>query len=270
MTCSDVERVLPELLDGDPDGEFQNPFGSAELATHVQSCSFCTELVSDLRMIASESRRMAASEEPPARVWVRIAAQLRAEGLITEGLITEGLITEGSAHQADAGTSRALAARRRWSAWWLVPVAAAVLAAGSYVVTHKPAAQVARQETPGRPAAVAVTPGGDSASFGVLRSKQVATSPTSTAKLAPSVAPSPHTVEPGPDAEDQQFLSEVSTRAPSMKASYQSQLAAVNREIRETQAYLDQNPGDAEARQQLMEAYEQKTLLYQIALDRIQ
>jgi hypothetical protein len=76
--------------------------------------------------------------------------------------------------------------------------------------------------------------------------------------------------EPASSAEDQQFLSEVSTRAPSMRATYENQLRAVNADIRESQAYLDQNPGDPEARQHLMDAYEQKALLYQIALDRIQ
>jgi hypothetical protein len=44
----------------------------------------------------------------------------------------------------------------------------------------------------------------------------------------------------------------------------------VNTDIRESQAYLDRNPGDPDARQHLMDAYQQKALLYQIALDRIQ
>ena len=55
-----------------------------------------------------------------------------------------------------------------------------------------------------------------------------------------------------------------------MRATYESQLRAVNSDIREVQAYLQQNPGDADARQHLMDAYQQKALLYQMALDRIQ
>jgi hypothetical protein len=77
-------------------------------------------------------------------------------------------------------------------------------------------------------------------------------------------------VEAVPTAEDRQFLSVVSTRAPSMRASYENQLKGVNADIRETQAYVDRYPGDADARQHLMDAYQQKALLYQIALDRIQ
>jgi ribosomal protein S15P/S13E len=55
-----------------------------------------------------------------------------------------------------------------------------------------------------------------------------------------------------------------------MRATYENQLQAVNANIREVQDYLQRNPRDADARQQLMDAYQQKALLYQIALDRIQ
>src|SRR5271157_5439661 len=118
MTCSDVERVLPELLDGAPDGEFQTAF-----ETHVKSCPACSELVSDLKLIASEARQLAATEEPAPRVWVRIAAELRTEGLI---------------HDPEPAPSRPIlvpaSPRRRWSSMWLAPVAAALLAAGAYVI----------------------------------------------------------------------------------------------------------------------------------------
>jgi ribosomal protein S15P/S13E len=70
--------------------------------------------------------------------------------------------------------------------------------------------------------------------------------------------------------EDRQFLSVVSTREPSMRATVESQLQAVNEDIRQVQEYLARNPQDVDARQQLMDAYQKKALLYQIALDRIQ
>jgi hypothetical protein len=73
-----------------------------------------------------------------------------------------------------------------------------------------------------------------------------------------------------PSADDQQFLSVVSTRAPSLRATYESQLQTVNADIREVQLYLARNPSDTDARQELMDAYQKKALLYQIALDRIQ
>ncbi len=86
MTCAEVERVLPELLDGASEGAgridkaaFQNAFDA-----HVRSCPDCSNLVSELKLIASEAHHMAAAEEPAPRVWLNIAAQLRAEGLIRE------------------------------------------------------------------------------------------------------------------------------------------------------------------------------------------
>jgi hypothetical protein len=258
MTCSDVERVLPELLDGAPDGAFPPGFD-----LHLKSCPACADLVSDLKLISSEARQLAATEEPAPRVWARIAAELRAEGLIREPETTPKF----------APTRPILvptSPRRRWSAWWLAPVAAALLAAGSYVVSHKPTPQVAKQQAPATPVTspapspVPETPALTSASVPTPAPQQLAQ------KSAKSTDRVGTAVEPEPSAEDQQFLSVVSTRAPSMRATYESQLQGVNADIRETQAYVDRNPGDADARQHLMDAYQQKALLYQIALDRIQ
>jgi len=93
---------------------------------------------------------------------------------------------------------------------------------------------------------------------------------TAKGNLVAKEAASPATRTPAHSTEDQQFLSVVSTLSPSMRVTYENQLQAVNADIRETQAYVDRNPGDPDARQHLMDAYQQKELLYQIALDRIQ
>ncbi len=268
MTCADVRRVLPEILDGAPEDVFP-----ADFETHVESCADCSDLISDLKLISSEARQLAACEEPAPRLWVRIAAELRAEGLIHEP----------ASREADSAPSRPIlftpSPRRRWSAWWLAPVAVALLAAGSYVVSHRQAPQVANKQTPATPltAPAPVIPPATSASVSTSAATSApASAPQQLAKkksakptdVVASVAKP--AVEPEPSAEDQQFLSVVSTRAPAMRATYESQLRAVNSHIREVQAYLDRNPGDAEARQHLMDAYQQKALLYQIALDRIQ
>ncbi|MGA7286450.1 MAG: hypothetical protein WBX02_00030 [Terriglobales bacterium] len=282
MTCSDVRRVLPEMLDGAPDSAFHNEFDD-----HVRKCPECSGLMSDLDLIASEAPRLAANEEPGPHVWTQIAAQLRAEGVIREAS------DESHAREFDATPARPrlvpIAQPSRWSAWWLVPIAAALVAAGSYIVNHKPAPQVAKLQAPASstatvasktsaiapssttpssatPAATTVAP--VPASTGHHRSAQASSEDEMASAAQPSTAKSP--VEPAASTDDQQFLSEVSTLAPSMRATYESQLRAVNSDIRESQAYLDQNPGDADARQHLMDAYQQKALLYQIALDRIQ
>lgn len=262
MKCSDARQVLPEFLDGAPAGVFP-----ADFESHLKSCPDCSDLVSDLKLISSEARQMAATEEPAPRVWARIAAQLRAEGLIRE---PESTLKSAPIRPILVPTSP----RRRWSAWWLAPVAAALLAAGSYLVSHKPAPQQAKQQAPAPPVSSPTPPP-------VQETAALNSAPASAAaphSLAQRLAGSkdtaetrvPRGVEPAPNEDDQQFLSMVSTRAPSMRATYENQLQAVNTDIRESQAYLDQNPGDADARQHLMDAYQQKALLYQIALDRIQ
>ncbi len=262
MTCSDVERVLPELLDDAPDCALPG-----EVEAHVKSCPACSDLVSDLKLIASQARQLAASDEPAPRVWVRIAAELRAEGLIRD--------TE-SASARPVLVPVPTSSGRRWSAWWLVPVAAAILAAGAYVISHNPALPVAKQQTPvtpvTSPAAVAatVTPAPVPAPAPQQLAQKSARPELAKSESARSAGARRSEVEPAPSAEDQQFLSAVSTLAPSMRTTYELQLQSVNADIRETQAYVDRNPGDMDARQHLMDAYQQKALLYQIALDRIQ
>ena len=78
--------------------------------------------MSDLKLIASEARQLSDSEEPSPRVWVRIATELRAEGLIREPEL------------ASARTRLFCPLPgRRWNPFWLAPVAVAILAAGSYL-----------------------------------------------------------------------------------------------------------------------------------------
>ncbi len=237
MKCEDIQRILPEMMDGARDVEFQS---------HVEKCTECSELVSDLKLISSEARQLAESEEPPARVWLAIAAELRSEGLIRE--------------PAPELVRSLPATRRRWNAWWLVPVAAALLVAGSYIVKPKAVREVAHQpQAQQQQQAVVVPP-------------QQPPSPQKPAMVAPSPknAPTPSSEIETASLEDQQLMQVVSTHAPRMKTTYESELRAVNSYIVAAQAYVKQHPEDEDARQQLMDAYEQKAMLYQMALDRVQ
>ncbi len=259
MTCADVERVLPEFLDGNSDGQFQDAFD-----IHLKSCPACLDLVSDLKLIVRKARDMPDTDEPAPRVWVRIAAQLRAEGVIVDAATGE---RQASRVSSSAG--------RRWmsTGWWLAPIAAALLAAGSYVVSHKPAPQMAKQ-APAPPQAPPVAENSAANTADSAKTPDSAvTAPAPVQQRAPEPTVAEKSVEKPTleaEAEDQQFLSVVSTRAPAQRAAYENQLQAVNANIHEVQSYLVQNPGDADARQQLMDAYQQKALLYQIAMDRIQ
>jgi hypothetical protein len=67
--------------------------------------------------------------------------------------------------------------------------------------------------------------------------------------------------------DDQQVLSAVEQRSPMMMAAYRTNLRNVNAYIQDAQDTVNANPNDEEARRSLMDAYEQKSMLYDLALD---
>ncbi len=274
MNCSDVDRILPEIIDGTSSDGTGIDDQDLEFQSHLRTCSHCSELVSDLKLIASEARELSHAEEPPPRVWLRIAAELRAEGLIRDAELTSARPVLVAAQQ------------RRWRILWLAPVAVAILAAGSYVLTHKSptpvAPQTARSDTqqPASPAAAksetqlaqqsSNTPTQKQPEKEIAQQPNRALAKRAAASEAPQTPVEQAELSAPASTDDQEFLSEVSSRAPTMRATYENQLRAVNTEIRETQAYVNRHPGDLDARQYLLEVYQQKAMLYQIALDRIQ
>ena len=101
-------------------------------------------------------------------------------------------------------------------------------------------------------------------------SSQVTAKAVAEAKVATAVdnvAPDDHAPMMTASTADRKFLDAVS---PEMRSTYEGQLRAVNSYIRDAENYLKQNPSDEDARQHLMDAYEQKEMLYQMALDRVQ
>lgn len=118
----------------------------------------------------------------------------------------------------------------RW-AWarWMVPAAAALLVTvGLYVRQHSLAHQLARAAAP----AVVVS---DAAIAGL---------------------------------NDDDLLLEVAEQSPAMKAQYADNLRRVNEYIQDAKGVVAANPNDDEARRSLMEAYQQKAMLFELALDR--
>jgi hypothetical protein len=118
----------------------------------------------------------------------------------------------------------------RWGwARWMVPAAAALLiTAGLYVRQHSLARQLARDIAP-----VAVV--SDLAIAGL---------------------------------NDDDLLLEVAQQSPAMKAEYADNLRRVNEYIQDAKSVIAANPDDQEARRSLMEAYQQKAMLFELAMDR--
>jgi len=125
---------------------------------------------------------------------------------------------------------------RPWSLGWLAPVAALVLVGfGIMIYQREPSPKLSAGVDSALPAAVI----------------------TSQTMQKPSV-----------NDEDDQLLAAVASRSPAMKAQYASNLQNVNAYIRDAEESAQADPNDEEAQQIVMDAYEQRAAVYEMALDR--
>jgi len=120
---------------------------------------------------------------------------------------------------------------RRWQNLWFVPVAAA-LAIVVGIKFYHPAGAGENIQTARH---IVVTPGA--------------------------------TVRPV-SSEDQQFLDAVATRHPARQARYLADKHNADAFIDDAKEVVKDNPGDVYAQQMLINAYEQKQMLYDLAVDR--
>jgi hypothetical protein len=117
----------------------------------------------------------------------------------------------------------------RWRAAWLVPVAAALLIAAG-IKLYQPARIGDNQPV---------------------------------AKQQPAATP----VMPAVSAEDRDIMTAVASRPPAQVAAYRNDLAQANAFIRDAQAMVKSDPNDFYSQQLLINAYEQKQMVYRLAVD---
>lgn len=67
---------------------------------------------------------------------------------------------------------------------------------------------------------------------------------------------------------DGDLLQEVADNTPTVRSEYVENLRRVNDSIRDEQSVVDENPNDEDARRALMDAYQQKSMLFEMAMDR--
>jgi len=134
MTCSDVEQALPELLDGEANGAFR-----LKLKVICSPVRRVSGLVSDLETIAAQREH-----------WRQAKTAAASMGANRIGIARRGLIRD---QPADAKLARAVrffcdgcSTALEFDRVVLAPVAAALVAGGSYVVSHKPATPVAQNQ----------------------------------------------------------------------------------------------------------------------------
>jgi hypothetical protein len=67
---------------------------------------------------------------------------------------------------------------------------------------------------------------------------------------------------------DEDLLQEAAQQSPAMQAQYSDNLRRVNEYIQDEKGVVAADPNDQEARRSLMEAYQQKAMLFELAMDR--
>lgn len=118
----------------------------------------------------------------------------------------------------------------RWRSAWLVPVAACTLVIFSLLIYERGGIQpqIARQTS------------------------------TTVASLKPEAIP----------PEQAELLKIVESRSPGQRAGYEAELKAVNAYIRDAEWSVQHNPNDEISQQYLTNAYEQRAMVYEMAMDR--
>ncbi len=275
MTCEEFERVLPEL----------EGVHNLEQEAHLRSCPTCADLLADLDAISFQAKDLRNSEEPHPRVWEAIALALRNEGLIRDShphradpevahtiedqehvhacvactsvqsdltAITQqarsmqesfepsprvwnsieiALKQEGLIRRPLAETRSVKSMRPHWRLAWLVPSAVvAMLILGTVLFQH-----------------------------GGGRQDQIA------GNAQPALA----TLSDTPtQSEERELMRLVSERAPALKSAYEADLKVVDGYIRDAEESARANPQDEMAQQYLMSAYEQRAMVYEMAMNR--
>jgi hypothetical protein len=69
---------------------------------------------------------------------------------------------------------------------------------------------------------------------------------------------------------DEDLMDEVATNSPAMRSEYEENLRRVNDYIRDAQSVVNENPNDEEARHALMDAYQEKSMLFEMAMEHLQ
>jgi hypothetical protein len=228
MTCSEFQKDLPDSMDRGRSGPQQ---------THLNSCSECSALVSDLDFISRHAQILGSSTEPSPAVWNSIEIALRAEGLIRPSSRDAIAVVPSPAWKS------------RWNFRWLAPVAAAVVIAGGVVLYQQAPNHSQMANQPGLASEPGITT-------------------TATRQIAPLRATPAAAVEINGEGDDSQLLQLVSTRAPAMRSAYEADLKNVNAYIRDAEESAQSNPNDDEVQQSLMDAYEQRAMVYEMAEDR--
>jgi hypothetical protein len=103
--------------------------------------------------------------------------------------------------------------------------------------------------------------------FAVLLNQRGTGKADMAASLQPSISPSLAAVASPYSNDDQRILAAVSSRSPALRPAYEANIQNVNAYIRDAEQWAKNNPNDQEAQQYLMNAYEQRAVVYDMAME---
>lgn len=152
--------------------------------------------------------------------------------------IESALREEGLIHSGRQQPVLVLKRKPRWNMAWMLPAAASVLIVLGVLNYQGKIHPISTESTP--------------------------------ALAAKSASVQDHPVVAAFSDEDQKFLTAIAFRSPALRAKYERGLRDVDAYIRDAQQSALSDPNDEEAQRYLMSAYDQKAMLYQMALDRFQ
>jgi hypothetical protein len=262
MNCVDLQRSLAGVEDLSTAEHIAER--ALDKQAHLKTCAACAALIAELDLIVSAASELRATEEPSPRVWDSIAIALRQEGLIrpeanrpfvVSKLVGSKPVVSNQVPRvtsrgvpardiaASAASSRGLSSFAAGWGWrgWLVPAAAALLIAVGFFVNQRSLVhQLTRHIAP----------------------------PVTTAPAAQTVAARNVTNPNLAGLNDDDLMQEIQNQSPALRAQYVDNLRSANEYIRDAQSVVDANPNDEESRRSLLEAYQQKAMLFEMAMDR--
>jgi hypothetical protein len=269
MTCEEFVRVLPQLGDG----------STLDREAHLHSCSACSNLVADLQAISIQAAALRGSDDPSPRVWKSIEAVLRSEGLIHSpaqldlALQNQHLLEDESHVRSCAACANVLA-----------DLDAISQQARLLQDLEEPSPRVwnsieieLRHEGLIRPLPVEPSPRQARPRWrlGWLVPITAAVAIFGTVMLQNGGGWRP--IDPGQPQErstlrqtpeEAQLMSMIADRGPALRAAYASDLKVVDSYIDQAEESVHANPQDDVAQQYLRNAYEQKAMIYEMAMNR--
>jgi len=150
--------------------------------------------------------------------------------------LEEALHQEGLIRRPGPQLAPPIARAPRWRFAWLVPITAGLVVGSVLLVMHQHVVNQAARQQPTTSAIV-----------------QTAAQPVPASAMA---------------TEEDQLLQIIAARAPALREGYKTDLLAVDAYIHDAELSAHNDPNDQIAQQYLMNAYEQRAMIYEMAMER--